>query len=134
MRRAVKKPAVKHQKSIKAQSHPNTRSLQTVLVKPSVKRLDQTRLQHAQKINKSQLVSRFSSDLFSGQSSTSVIDMTTIPQLKTAGTPEAPRRGKPKTTAELLEYALKQATTHEQELPKPARRGLFKRRARSATA
>lgn len=139
MRRAVKKPTPSHKHSLKAQVHLDTlaaRPIGNVQVKPSVKRLDLQRLQHAQHTNRSRLVSRFSPDLFSGS-------WWSTPAAPTAGPPAAQAsisrpaplpRGKPKTTAELLDYALSQAGGHEQAPLKASRRSLFKRKARSAAA
>ncbi len=132
MRRAVKKPLPSHRQAVKAQGHLTSQPFGDVQVKPSVRRLDMQRLEHAKHINKSQLVSRFSSDLFGGSLST--------PASQTATHPAAPKPRpsshdrKPKTTAELLDYAIHQATAHQEEPAKPVRRGLFKRRARSALA
>ncbi len=138
MRQAVKKPVTTHQRPVKAHGHLDIvakRPLGDVLVKPSVHRLDHQRLQHAKRVNKSQLVSRFSADLFSGGWSSASV--TAVTKAAAAPARQAPTpSSKPKTTAELLDYALGQATAHKQAPASPPhkRRGLLNRKSRPAIA
>lgn len=140
MRRAVKKP-VATGRHFKAQGHLDKLALaplHNVMVKPSAKKIDVGRLQQAKRINKSRSVSHFSlvtSD--SGSQRTAVtaspitFDRTAAARAAEAIAQRTFATSKPKTTAELLEYAMQHATAHEQAAHEQPRRHLFKRLSRS---
>jgi hypothetical protein len=129
MRRAVKKPAPKGRR-ITAHGRLDTLAKQflgQIEHRTSILQLDEKRLQRAKRIKRSQAVSRFPR--------VSLVNMPPAtprqdnPVARTAAAP--PHPAKPLTTAELLERAVQQATSHEQPPVKLRRRGL--RRSRLAT-
>lgn len=125
-RDAVHKPTPDATKRLKAHSHTGALAKQPdipVLVKPSVSRLDATRLKHAKHVPQSKLISRFGPD----QPAPHATPLLTVPQpvatqplpafsqpvaapVKRAAPPT-----KPKTTADLLQHALDQATSHTEQ-------------------
>jgi hypothetical protein len=132
MRQAVKKPSVSLKRHLKAQGRidsPVERPLIGSTAQPSLAHLDARLLAYAQRIKESRRISHFSSTVpgVAGHLSSSSGQAVKAPLTPTSQPPLYPR--KPKTTAELLEYAMQQATSHEQKLPKQPRRHLFKRHA-----
>lgn len=156
MRQAVKKPAVSLKRRVKAQGHLSSLSrkpLSIVTVKSSVTALNANHLRHAGSTPQSQAVSHFSARQFSNSSNggaqlpnilSDALAQTTEFTPQPAGRPQptalrpsrSSQRRKPRTTAELLEYALQQATSHEQLPPKRAKRSHspWRRTARSFSA
>ncbi len=119
MRSAVKKPSLSAKPHLKAQGHAESTvdlPKAEVLVNTSVQRLDNKRLQHAKKIHKSQLISRFGTaapaapqpTLYSQFVEAKAASQSHLPTQHTA------KSKKTKTTADLLEQALQNATSHEQ--------------------
>ncbi len=137
MRQAVKKPSVSRPiVTAHNQLAPTVKPLAQLVAKPSVTKLDSQRLQHAKRVTKSRLVSRFPADLFNGTSPFSPV----VPKPSFAAAkhpavhPVTAKTAKPRTTAELLEYALSQATAHQAKPLPAAKRHLFKRKARASVA
>jgi len=130
MRRAVKKPAPSSR--LKAHGHTDAlarRSLPTIEVKPSLSRLDESRLRHARHVAKSRLISRFSPLLTepTPRPAPTPAQSTTSKRPPTPKPRPAAKSKHPSTTADLLERALQQANSY-QELPPKPRRKLFARR------
>jgi hypothetical protein len=131
MRQAVKKPAAALKRHHKAQGHTDTlasRPLGKVVVKPSLNRLDEERLRHAKEIPRSRLISRFPKLTSTAFSPSPPPVKKPEPQPATVASP-APK--KPTTTAELLDRAIEQATSHLEppQPPKKSRRKHLKRNA-----
>jgi hypothetical protein len=135
MRQAVKKPGPSSKRRFKAQAHvdaPAKQPLSSVLINDSAKRLDEERLKHAIQVTKSHLVSHFSPPSItntghspateSSKPNTAASPIRTAsngrPALAKARQATSPGQ-RPKSTAELLERAVQQATSY-QDLP-PAR-------------
>lgn len=136
MRQAVKKPLPGRRRIQVSTSTDNLVDSPLVVPKPSVGRLDERRLQRAKRIGKSHLIRRFTVTtavatahraVDGGQSKggsrlPAGLDRSAAKPLA-AATPAAP-----KTTAELLDYAVQQAESHRQPAPPIKRRG-FKYKA-----
>ncbi|HEY5442600.1 MAG TPA: hypothetical protein VIJ68_03615 [Candidatus Saccharimonadales bacterium] len=127
MRRAVKKPEPARQHRLKAQANTDTlarKALSKVMTKPSARRLDEKRLQHAKHVPKSHLISRFSEATMIGAYIPPV-----TPQPQTRVHEELARQTPTpaQATEAFLERALEQATGY-QELPSTKRRRLLHRR------
>ncbi len=141
MRRIVKKPAPSLKRHVTAHSALTTSvpSAKLVVAKPSAAVLDAKRLQHARRVARSRLVSRFGS-LSSLTAKTVTTPVLTTPAENTPQLPAAPvshniphtlkapkaKNSRPRTTADILEHALKHATSHQQR-PKRGRRATAKR-------
>lgn len=146
MRKAVKKPAATLRPQ-KAQGHLDKlakQPLHRVIVKHSAKKLDTTRLREAKRVRKSRLVNRFSAVTSDANNHIVFQPLAVQPEPSGYADRAAAARAhaaaarqtflpasKPKTTAELLEYALQQATAHQEPFREPARRHRFKRLARA---
>lgn len=125
MRQSVKKPVAATRKHGQAQGDLSLvkRSETAVLAKKSAGRLDDRRLQKAKRVPKSELIQHFAP-----LTSDSFVPVQVQPQA--AAAPLAAKRpmaapapaAKPKTSADLLERALKNATSHEQKSPAKRRR------------
>ncbi len=130
MRQAVRKPTAGLKRRNKANGPTDSliekRPLPTVKPKQSSKRLDTLRLQHARHIRKSRLVSRFSTGTTITPAAAPVAAPARRPAqaIPTRQLPKLTKR--PKTTADLLEHALQQSTSHLE--PPPAARGRSSRR------
>jgi hypothetical protein len=129
MRQAVSKPRPTLKHRLKAQGHTDTliqSSLPDVTLKQSAFHLDEKRLQHAKRIPKSQLISRFSQFSVNPDTSGSGLGPTgnkaVTPGQPTSHHRQAPNKpanthAKPSSSTEkLLEHALQQATSYR-ELP-----------------
>jgi len=127
MRQAVKKPLPGLKRRVKAQGDVDSLvglTGATVVVNPSVDRIDPKRLNRAKQVAQSQAISHFSAAVFDGRLATlasSVADSTLVAAHQPVGAAKAVS-GKPRTTAELLERAVQTATSHQQPAVKPARR------------
>lgn len=128
MRQAVKKPGPSLKRHSKVQGHVDVLSgqpLSQLAVKKSAERLDTERLRHAKQIHRSRLISHFPA--FTAESADSrgqSIPVTKGPRPKAAGRmarPAASPVKRSKTTAELLDQAVQQATSHLEPPPEPAR-------------
>jgi hypothetical protein len=133
MRQAVKKPGPALKRHHKAQGHTDTlsaRPLGEVLVKPSLHKVDEQRLRHAKQIPRSQLISRFPKLTPGSFSPSPAAVQKTEPQPRPAAVTAAPAK-RPTTTAELLDRAIEQATSHLEPpvKPKKSRRKHLKRNA-----
>jgi hypothetical protein len=133
MRQAVKKPGPSLKRRHKAQGHadaPTPQTLSKVIVKPSISRLDEQRLRHARQIPHSRLISRFPPLTNSVPPAHSPAKRET-PVAQAPHSHQAPKRPTTKkTTADLLDRAVEQATSHLQPpepSPRKARRDRFKR-------
>jgi hypothetical protein len=96
-----------------------------VVVKPSASRLDDARLHHAEHIKRSHLISRFDrrqltvgSDFVSSFATETQI----VAPVSPANIPGPAKTHKPQTTADILEMALQNATSHLEPPVKPAKR------------
>ncbi|HZL08336.1 MAG TPA: hypothetical protein VFC50_04035 [Candidatus Dormibacteraeota bacterium] len=137
MRQAVKKPGSSLKRQHKAQGDTDAlalRQLRKVIVKPSISRLDEQRLRHAEQIPKSRMISRFpsiTSDAFSnGPSPAKSVAAASAAKANLAPGRDLPARPaqpakKPRTTADILERAVEQATSH---LEPPPPRQKYRRR------
>ncbi len=135
MRKAVSKPGASLKRRHKAQGDTDalaSRRLGEVIVKPSALSLDEQRLRHAKQIPKSQLISRFpaiTSD--SGSTAGRVV----TPAMPSGQAPQPARpvaasplpAKQPKTTADLLQRAVDQASSH---LEPPVRPQKYRRHDR----
>jgi hypothetical protein len=129
MRQAVKKPGPSLKRQVKAQGQIDAlaeRPLARLATKKSIGQLDAERLRHAKQIHQSRLISHFpaftAGDVIKVRTAlapTEAINQASIPAKQP---PTHARR--PKTTAELLDQAVQQATSHLEPPPKPARRRL----------
>ena len=128
MRHAVKKPKAGTKSSSKAVA--TKRTTAEIVVSKSVKQLDPKRLQHAKQVHKSKLISRFGATVPTNP------QITTYDQLaaskvsharKHAAASHRPASHKATTTADLLEKALQNATSHEQPAIKNPKLGRTKR-------
>ena len=126
VRRAVSKSAGHPKHRIKAQGRADAphRTVTVAPIKASVASLDASRIRHARQIKRSRLISHFSG--------AAIYPKPTPNSLKTPAMPERPvhhakpkphkrksvlhRRAKPTSTAELLDQALRHATSYR-ELP-----------------
>lgn len=149
MRKAVRKPSVAAStRRVKAQTPLDgkiARASFAIQAKSGVNSVEGSRLRRAKAIPRSQLISHFTSvsaAIFSPQQPTATV-FTTKPKITTpaathtvkSATPAAPShatKAKPQTTAELLEYALRRATSHEQPLVQQKRTSIFRRRRKSS--
>lgn len=143
MRQAVKKPGPGPKRQFKAQGHANESArqpLSAVVVKNYVKELDQKRLRHASQVAKSHLISHFMAptitgprDFIASRPGTAVSSSrgargtnSAIVRARRAAIPSK----HPSTTAELLDRALRQATSHQEPPPTgPTRHNKAKRGA-----
>ena len=127
MRRAVSKPklatrAVRLKAAGQLDSPPKG---VPVIVKPSVSRLDAARLHHANHIKRSHLITRFNrqqmlggANFITAETSVMVSAVPTTPKPQ----PSKKTGHRPRTTADVLEMALQNATSHLQPPVKPAKR------------
>jgi hypothetical protein len=132
MRHAVKKPAHAG-KSLKAVGHLDNLAKQFlghIEPRTPINQLDEQRLKHAQRIKRSQAISRFPS----ADPAYPPLLATTEPSRPALKTSTAAPHAKPQTTAELLERVMQQAVSHEQPPVKPKRRSKSKRRLGAASA
>jgi hypothetical protein len=121
MRSAVKKPSVTHRKHSKAQGHVDmlaNKPVSSLVPKKSVNRLDDKRLVKARRIPQSKLIQHFSlvtsdSNKFMAIAPAPLINP--MPAAQPAPMPNKVPAKRPKTTAELLDHALRNATSHEQK-------------------
>jgi hypothetical protein len=127
MRHAVKKPGA-HKKQFRAQV-PAEVSAAQVVVSKSAKRVDPKRLQKAGKVPKSHLITHFAP---LGQESTFEVP-TTLPARSITAAPSKTKSAKHKTTADLLEQAILNATSHT-ELPHKPRKKAKRRSLAAASA
>lgn len=128
MRHAVKKPSRSIKRSIRAQGHLDSQIKQPEFQPPGP-RVSEVR-RRTVKTSKIHLINHFSPNLFTTVTRTTVV--TTQPRPSHV---PAPPQAKPRTTAELLEYAINYADM-PLEPEEPARqkhaRRRFKRRAHAA--
>lgn len=132
MRQAVSKPAASAKSHLKAHGHVShelalakAADLQ-VLPKTSALTVDDRRLRHAKAVHKSKLISRYSdatpatgaAPAFPLPTPTARPVMDVVPQ---AASRPHPVNARPQTTADLLQQAIEQATSHEQPAPKLSR-------------
>lgn len=116
MRHAVRKPSDSLKRHLKVQSGQGgiaKHAAPGVISKASVYRVDDGRLKHAQKIAKSQLVTRFvptSVNKTATHHAAQLAPQGARPIVSSHVSPAT----KPKTTADLLQQALDRATSHEQ--------------------
>ncbi|MEK7594022.1 MAG: hypothetical protein AAB436_00060 [Patescibacteria group bacterium] len=127
MRHAVKKPSQTAKTSkLRAQGHtesPAKLPVAEITISKSIDRLDTKRLQHAKKVHKSQLISRFGATV------------STKPFVEVADKPaDEPIAHKKSAQDELLERALENATGHEQKHKKQPKHSRAKRTAGIAGA
>ena len=122
MRKSVKKPSVNQKRSIKANGELRVQK------KVSHGSINTKLLGYAKRVHRSPLIKHFSnvaaSDLSQPKSSASKPSTPT----KTAPKPKTVNK-KPKTTAELLDYAIAQSTSHEQAPPPKKSRNPLKRKS-----
>jgi hypothetical protein len=115
MRHAVKKPRVEP-KTIQARGHSSKLSKQplaAVIVKQSVHKVDKTRLAKASRVPQSHLISHFST----ATSDNNALRFFTpvVQKAQPITQPHAhPTKAKPRTTADILEHAIRHATSHQQ--------------------
>jgi hypothetical protein len=136
MRQAVQKPGPGLKRRLKAQGDVDSlaqQALESIAASSlsSLRRLDAKRLQDAQKVAKSQFVSHFSAA--AATAAASYTPPTASPKPNPAGRAIPPLTSpakRPRTTADLLERAVQQATSH-QELP-PAGQTRHSRAKRNA--
>lgn len=128
MRQAVKKPSPSLKRQSRAQGHMDTLAkppLSQLTIKKSVERLDAERLRHAKQIPKSRLISHFPT--FTGGNTGRPAWPTApvaspAPQLPLPPKQPAPQlKHRPKTTADLLDQAIEQATSHLEPPVNPRR-------------
>jgi len=133
MRQAVKKPHSSLKRQVKAQGSTDQlakRHLAAVQLNHSVNQVDERRLRRSAQVAKSQLISHFSA-LQPAAPGNRYEPAAPAPTLRPVSPPAvAP---KAQTTAELLERALRQATTHEHSA-KPAKRTSRRKRALGVSA
>lgn len=134
MRQAVKKPPDSLKRHIKVQGHLDSSAKRTsskIIVRSSDRQPNRHHLQHpAAKRNKGQLISHFSPHLFEVEGHVPVATYGAAAIKRTsahAAVQPAPAK-KPLTTAELLDYAVQQASAPEQPISRKHHRKLFKRR------
>lgn len=137
-RLGVKKPPKSLKRTIKTQGHVESIAkfpASTIRVKKSAKKIDNKLLLYAKRIHRSPLIKHFSSvaasDLnLTGSTSTSTdaAKPKAPPKLSNTATAYV-KTQKPKTTEELLEYAISQATSHEQKPPPKKSRNPLKRKS-----
>jgi hypothetical protein len=121
MRQAVKKPRPSLKRQSRAQGHVDTPDKQP-LSRLSVGQLDAERLRHAKQIPKSRLISHFPA-FTAGDTDRPAWPTKPVSQTPQLAPPKPPRhqaKRHPKTTSELLEQAVQQATSHLELPPKPA--------------
>ena len=122
MRRAVTKPTVTPKTQFKAQGQASQLVSQTVLEvapKLSATIVDNRRLKHAQVIPKSRLISRYNMDVVIARTPAIPARSGSVGQAATT-LPRAshqPAPSRPQTTADLLQRAIEQATSHRQVTP-----------------
>lgn len=108
-----------------------------VIVKPSVSRLDAARLRQAQHVKRSHLISRFNRrQLVADPQFVATTTSVTVSSNTVAPAPQpAQAKGhRPKTTADILEMAIQNATSHLQPPVKPAKRQRVWHRRHAAPA
>ncbi len=122
MRHAVKKPGPRQKPSLTAHGRADALTKQpaaTIAPKLSIVSVDHSRLRHAKNVRKSKLVSRFSASVLS--TSTPVTAVTPAPIAVAAAPRIAPAIRPSKSTADLLEHALRAANSHQQPAFKPTK-------------
>lgn len=135
MRQAVKKPSASLKRRIKVQSHlgvpatpAHSRALSHTAPKPA-----RHTVQHPATARKGQLISHFSPDLFTNVTHVTVTLQPVTP-IKPAESSPAPVSRKPRTTAELLDYAVQHANSPAEAPAHRSHRRLFKRHLHPAGA
>jgi hypothetical protein len=120
MRRSVSKPPAKQRSHIKAQGQIDmlTKRVSVALApKLSASEIDSQRLKHAHVIPKSRFISRHTASVL--PVSTLSPAPVALPQIPTTAPRQAPRSTvRSKTTADLLQHAIEQATSHQQPAPR----------------
>jgi len=137
MRQAVKKPGPSLKRRFKAQGlidELDRQSLNSVAINNTAQRLDAKRLQHAEQVAKSQLVNHFSPATTSNANQQAAWQppvTTHSPQTADGNHPaKAIQPAKTlKTTADMLEHAVQQATSYREMPPGRSRHHRAKRRA-----
>ena len=129
MRHAVKKPSPSSNaiKSNGAIEHKHA-STPSVVAKHSAHKINKTKLSTAQKIQKSQQISRFSKN--SAQATAAPKPVSSAASKKTVNTRKK-IVSRPRTTAELLEHAIARSTSHEATYT-PDSKKFFKRLSRNS--
>lgn len=126
MRHAVKKPSPAPKSGIKAHGPTEglvEKSLANIVVSKSAKSLDPKRLQHAKKVSKSHLITHFSDITSDASAVDSALPAKPLVASRPGAIPASGKTIKPSTTAELLEHAIQQASSHlEAEPVKPRRK------------
>jgi hypothetical protein len=136
MRQAVKKPGPATKRRWRA--YGDTDSLigppqLPVEFKLSVGQLDEQRLRHARRISKSRSISRFSAATMAANAP--VVQATPRPAPQALQPAPATRHKRPKTTADVLEQAVRQAKSHRQPpVHKPADSRIKRRAGLGAAA
>lgn len=113
MRSAVKKPTTKTSHSIKAHGHTDKLAKvpeHMIAHKPSAHAVDERRLSHAKRINKSQAVTRFSKTSTATSFVAPKQHKATAPHIA----PPKPVVHHPKSTNDMLQQAIDHATSHRQ--------------------
>jgi hypothetical protein len=128
MRHAVKRPSVSLKKQLKAQL-PAEVSAAQVVVSKSAKRIDPSRLKKAGQVGKHRLITHFAP---LGQERTFEAP-TELPARQPITAKPTSKRSKHKTTADLLEQAILNATSHT-ELPHKTRKRAKRRSLAAASA
>lgn len=139
MRQAVKRPAPSLSQRLKAQGPADLaaqQALERLAANDPWQRLEAKRLSQAKAVTKSQLVSHFTpidvankQVAFAAAAAPSPGTARLSQQAHTAPVQPASNPKLPQTTAEFLEHALQQATSHEQLPPKLPHKSRAKRRA-----
>lgn len=130
MRHAVKKPAAA-KRHLKAQGHTDALAPQPysqVALKPSARQLDHTRLRKARRIPQHKLVSHFSAAVFSGDGHAMLVQA----RPHAAPPPKTVHHAHPhhtsRSTADMLDQALRHAVSHTETYHAPAHPKLSRRR------
>jgi hypothetical protein len=128
MRHAVKKPSAQPKTAFKAQGHTDTLikpPMGEVIVNSSAKRVDPNRLQKAKRVPKSRLIQHFTD-----VTPAVTLVPTSLPARPPLSAPPAAAASpKPRTTADLLEHALKHASSHTEKAPRVHKAGHARRKA-----
>ena len=140
MRHTVQKPQATLKRRIKAHHTSDSlaaRPAAMIAPKHSAAKIDTQKLSHAGQIPKSQLVQRFSKSQPASVAVPVTVKKSAPPKSAHHQSPKRAAPPAPKhfgSTAELLDHALKQATSHEQAPPKQATRKIRLNRRASLTA
>ncbi len=121
MRTSVKKPASSAGKPLRVQAQVDAAAVSFSAPQPVLGPTDTKRLQHAKRVAKSDLISRFGAPVKSGAATSALA-------------PAAAEPAAPNANADLLQHGLEQATSHQQPALKHVRRDTRKRRVTTTAA